>query len=279
MLKTTCLRPLATPAGARSFVTAGLLALTNSNFFRQIKLADEMENIDNDSILGSASSTTNALSKDTNRYPDGRYKLSGLERATLFTVSGISAFLHPEIGANINNFGEVSSFECVLKSLRDAMLRTDVGRQILRERPVLNDTTLDPAWLKSLPETSLGFQYHQFTRDGDARAPVKFIDDEELAYVFLRYRQIHDIVHILTNRKIDLAGELPVKAFEFGNTGLPMTGLACFAYFKLSSKRKNKVNMVDSFINGLETTPLITVYWEKMMEKDVDAIRAELGIL
>lgn len=156
------------------------------------------------------------------------------------------------------------------------MLSTVDGRRILRERPQLNGESMDTEWLQSLPSNTLGHHYAQFTQDNDDRAPVKFIADEELAYVFVRYRQMHDIVHILTKSKVDLAGELPVKAFEFGNTGLPMTGLACLAWFKLSDKRKKRVNMVDSFLLGLSAKPLIAMPWEQLMEHDVEELRQEI---
>lgn len=33
--------------------------------------------------------------------------------------------------------------------------------------------------------------------DPDARRPVNFVDDVELAYVMLRYRQLHDLTHTI----------------------------------------------------------------------------------
>jgi len=264
----------------RSFIVAALAALSNSNYLKNIQMADEMEDIHHKvpSKLDEFIQSQKVQPAEERTFSDGRIKLNTLERTSLFLISGISSFLHPEVGYNINNFGEVSSFECILKDLRNQMLSTASGRKILRERPLMNPQTLDPNWLKTLPENTLGYQYYQFTQGGDERAPVKLIEDEELAYVFLRYRQIHDIVHILTKSKIDLAGELPVKAFEFGNTGLPMTGIACFAYFKLSPKRKARTHMIDSFLNGLQATPFITIRWEDWMEKDVEWIRKELKV-
>lgn len=265
----------------RTFIIPTLAALSNSTFLKNIQLADEMEDIHHKlpSKLDEFIESQKSKPVQDTKFPDGRIKLNPLERSALFLISGVSAILHPEIGTHINNFGEVSSLEFILKDLRDQMLATESGRKILRERPLMNTTTLDPEWLKKLPENTLGNQYYHFTQGGDERAPVKLIQDEELAYVFLRYRQIHDIVHILTKSKIDLAGELPVKAFEFGNTGLPMTGLACFAYFKLSPKRKAKTHMIDAFLNGAQAVPFITIRWEDWMEKDVDWIRKEMKVL
>jgi ubiquinone biosynthesis protein COQ4 len=269
----------AAPLTRRHFVIAALAALTNSSFVKNIQMADDMEDLTSRPKSNTPLQQPKPTQITSAVNENGIIELSTAERGLLLLVSGIQAFLHPEVGRNINNFGEASSFDFILRQLRDQMLASADGRYLLRHKPLLNQETLPRDYLKGLPANTLGAHYLHFTEGGDARAPVRFIADEELNYVFTRYRQIHDIVHILTGSKIDLAGELPVKAFEFGNTGLPMTGLACFAYFKLSAKRKQKVNMLESFLNGLSSTSLVTVRWEVLMERDVDEIRKELGII
>lgn len=42
----------------------------------------------------------------------------------------------------------------------------------------------------------------------DTRADVKFIDDEELAYVMQRYREVHDLVHTILGMPTNMLGEL-----------------------------------------------------------------------
>ena len=54
------------------------------------------------------------------------------------------------------------------------------------------------------------------------RAPVKFVEDDELAYVMLRYRQVHDFLHVLTGVNTDVVGEIGLKWFEFFQTGLEL---------------------------------------------------------
>lgn len=41
----------------------------------------------------------------------------------------------------------------------------------------------------------------------DSRAQVKFVDDEELAYVMLRYREVHDLLHTLLGMPTNMLGE------------------------------------------------------------------------
>lgn len=41
----------------------------------------------------------------------------------------------------------------------------------------------------------------------DSRAEVKFVDNEELAYVMLRYREVHDLLHTLLGMPTNMLGE------------------------------------------------------------------------
>jgi len=56
----------------------------------------------------------------------------------------------------------------------------------------------------------------------DERLPVHFVDDVELAYVMRRYREIHDLVHVMLGQPTNMLGEVTVKAFEGIQTGLFM---------------------------------------------------------
>lgn len=41
----------------------------------------------------------------------------------------------------------------------------------------------------------------------DTRMPPKFVDDEELAYVIQRYREVHDLMHTLLGMPTNMLGE------------------------------------------------------------------------
>lgn len=72
---------------------------------------------------------------------------------------------------------------------------------------------------------------------------MKYVDDTELAYIIQRYREVHDLVHILNGMGIGYAihqspylchsyilnrflGEIIIKWYEAIQTGLPMCMLA-----------------------------------------------------
>lgn len=165
------------------------------------------------------------------------------------------------------------------------MLADPTGRRILRDRPRITSETLQMSYLRTMPENSVGRAYAKWLdREGvspDTRDQVKYIDDEECAYVMQRYRECHDFYHAVTGLPIFVEGELALKALEFLNTLLPMTGLSLFAYVRMKPAEKERflsLHLPWAVRAGLSSKELINVYWEEVLEKDVDELRAELNI-
>jgi ubiquinone biosynthesis protein COQ4 len=141
------------------------------------------------------------------------------------------------------------------------------------------------AHLRTLPSDSVGRAYASWLdREGvtpDTRDDVRYIDDEECAYAMQRYRECHDFYHALTGLPVMVEGEVALKAFEFANTLLPMTGLSLFAVTRL--KKAERARFWSTYLpwavkNGLRSEEVINVYWEEVLEKDVNELRRELGI-
>jgi ubiquinone biosynthesis protein COQ4 len=115
----------------------------------------------------------------------------------------------------------------------------------------------------------------------DTRSAVQYIDDEECAYVMQRYRECHDFYHAVTGLPIIVEGEISLKAFEFMNTLLPMTGLSIFAMVRLKAEERERLLSIYlpwAVRSGLACKDVINVYWEEQLERDVDELRCELGI-
>lgn len=49
-----------------------------------------------------------------------------------------------------------------LRKMREKMLLDKTGRQILREKPLVNSSTVNLPYLRSLPENTFGKRYTQF---------------------------------------------------------------------------------------------------------------------
>lgn len=115
----------------------------------------------------------------------------------------------------------------------------------------------------------------------DTRDPVRYIDNEEEAYVMQRYRECHDLYHALTGLPVFKEGEVALKLFEFCNTGLPMTGLSMAAVGTLGRKGRRRffgVYAPWAVRAGLNAEDLINVYWEEELGSDVEELRGRLGV-
>ncbi|RDL36071.1 putative Ubiquinone biosynthesis protein coq4, mitochondrial [Venustampulla echinocandica] len=216
---------------------------------------------------------------------EGHVPLTRLEKAGLAVGSAVGSLINPYRGDLIAALGEATATPYFIYRLRDAMLSSPTGRRILRDRPRISSKTLSMDYLRGLPLNTVGRAYADWLdREGvspDTRDTVKYIDDEECAYVMQRYRECHDFYHALTGLPIIREGEIALKAFEFSNTLLPMTGLSMFAVTTLKPvERKRFFNtyLPWALSNGLSAKEIINVYWEEVLETDVKTVREELGI-
>jgi ubiquinone biosynthesis protein COQ4 len=183
-------------------------------------------------------------------------------------------------------FGEVTATPYFIQRLRAAMLASPTGRRILRDRPRLSSRTIDLARLRALPPSTVGGAYAAWLDrehvSPDTRAQVRYLAaDEECAYVMQRYRESHDFYHALTGLPTFREGEVALKAFEFANTLLPMTGLSVFAGLTLKPGERRRLwntYLPWAVRNGLRAQEVICVYWEEQMEREVADLRRELGI-
>lgn len=165
------------------------------------------------------------------------------------------------------------------------MLSSSTGRRILRDRPRITSKTMSLTYLRSLPPNTVGATYAAWLdREGvtpDTRDTVQYIDDEECAYVMQRYRECHDFYHALTGLPVVVEGEIALKAFEFSNTLLPMTGLSMFALLRMKKTERQRFWSIYgpwAIKNGISSQEVINVYWEEVLEKDVQEVRDMLGI-
>lgn len=212
--------------------------------------------------------------------------LNLFQRFLLFSGSGIGAFIQPRRADLVATFGEMTMQPFFAKRLRQQMLSDPIGRQILREKPRITSKSLDLEKLRALPSNTFGKSYVAWLDrervSPDTRLPVRFLDDPEDAYVVQRYRECHDFYHAIANLPVLMEGEVAVKAFEFANLAIPMTGLAAVSQtFKMnpaSRERLMRTYLPWAVQNGFRAKCLLNVYWEKQLDRDADELRSEIGI-
>ncbi|XP_065427983.1 ubiquinone biosynthesis protein COQ4 homolog, mitochondrial isoform X1 [Chrysemys picta bellii] len=233
-------------------------------------------------------------------YP-GHIPTSPLQKVLLSAGSAFMALYNPYRHDMVAVLGETTG-SSALRRLRDKMRLDPEGYQILQERPRIRLSTLDVTGLRGLPDGTFGREYVRFLDSNrvspDTRMPVKFVDDEELAYVIQRYREVHDLMHTLlgmpTNmldRELSfswvfsgfLPGEVVVKWFEAIQTGLPMCILgAVFGPVRLNA-RKLQILTTElipwAVQSGRNASCILNFYYENRWEQTVESLREEIGIL
>lgn len=285
-------------APSRNIVLTAAITATVTNLLwgKQAQMADGMDrgelhnkNIDYDAereeIIQTRINNLKNTRPMTPNY-EGHIPLYTSEKFLLFAISGLRSFFHPENGINIVQLGEASAIPMFLESLKRTMLADPTGRRILREKPNVTTAQLDMTHLAEFPDNTFGYQFYQWCKrenvSPDTRAPVSHIDDPLHAYIFKRYRQCHDFYHALNNMPIVIEGEITVKALEAANMGVPMATLgALLAPLRLKPIQKKR--LYDIYLpwavrTGLTCKPLINVYWEEVLGKDLNELREELGI-
>lgn len=176
-----------------------------------------------------------------------------------------------------------------LRKMRDSMASNPEGRSILAERPRIREASLDINALLTGPQNTFGAAYARYMRrhsfTPDERHEVTCVDgdtpDGELSYVLQRYREVHDMWHVLSGLPPTVLGEAAVKWLEMVVTGLPMTALAAFAapvrmppslaraYFSMYVPWASRV--------GAAAAPLMSVRYEQLMGRDLSEVRAALN--
>lgn len=86
------------------------------------------------------------------------------------------------------------------------MMNNPSGKILLETKPLITEESLAFNTLGSYPAETLGHHYHTFMMQhgfsANLRSHVRFMDNYELAYVMIRYRQIHGKVMIMTTEFI-----------------------------------------------------------------------------
>ena len=230
---------------------------------------------------GGENGTIDPVSRST-LYP-GHRPLTGAQTAMLTVAAGLGALVFPQRADLVGVLGETTG-TVALRRMRDRMRADGTGADILARRPRVTNRTLDRAW--RCQAGTLGAEYAAFmgTRRFDPadRPPVRFVPDEELAYVATRGREVHDIWHVLFDCPTTVQGELALKAVEFVQTGMPMTALsAAFAPLRLPPRERRfliETLYPWAWRAGTRAADLMCLDYEGELETDLEELRLKWRI-
>ena len=143
----------------------------------------------------------------------------------------MGALRSPERADLVSACGDLSS-HVALEKIRRKMEADEEGSAILRDKPRVNSETWKLDELLALPDGTFGHEYaffmssHGYT--SDERPLVKYVPDLEHAYILQRYKEVHDMAHVLLGYGTTVTEEIAVKWFEMIQTELPMSALSAF---------------------------------------------------
>jgi ubiquinone biosynthesis protein Coq4 len=186
----------------------------------------------------------------------------------------------------------------------EQMREHPTGKRILSERPDLAAILSNPVALARMPPGSFGRAFHDaMSKPGGVPGYLLagliyrdgFFDryqmPDDARYVIERYRWLHDLIHVLTGYKTDLAGEGLLIFFDFGyRHSIPLRfasvtpmGLGPFVFIRPDmGQRRWRGLLRDAYAHGEAAKrrhPPMSVYWEEMLPRPLKDVREELGIV
>jgi ubiquinone biosynthesis protein COQ4 len=239
-------------------------------------------------VLGAARSAIRAsmvLGGPASSLYRGHVPTSGVGKLLLGLDAAARAIADPRQARMVGVVGEATG-ATALRRMRARMHASPMGRAVLSDRPALTAAALETQ-LHGLPPHTFGGAYAAFLEqhgfDPDERSDVQFVDDPDLAYVMTRYRQVHDLWHVLYALPPSLVGEVALKWLEAAQTGLPMTAMAAAAGgLRLKPAERAAVTrhvFPWAAAHARSGVDLMSVYYEREFARPLDELREELGVV
>ena len=229
-----------------------------------------------------------------------------IDRWQLLIQNAATALRDPTHADAVGAVGELTG-TTALKHLQGILREHSEGRRILMERPLVQKSSIPYERLlqqaqsikeqnkdKDTAALTFGQAYGLFLLrhgfDPDERDEIRFMskataDDDELAYILLRYRQSHDFFHALTGLPPTVLGELALKWLELIQTGLPMAAFAA-TFGSIVTLSATEQRLLTQYYlpwavrvgRQMPFGTLLTVYYEEEWDTSLEELRARLKI-
>ncbi|MEM7726368.1 MAG: Coq4 family protein [Cyanobacteria bacterium P01_A01_bin.45] len=164
-------------------------------------------------------------------------------------------------------------------------IQSDSGvEKIIQERYTPDIPNIEA--LLKYPPISLGYTYASYLKESNFQADFyrKLEVEDDISYLLLRMRQVHDIWHIITGFGTDSIGELGLQAFSLAQTRLPLAViLLAGGLLRTLIKSPDTMgslldNIAIGYRMGAKAKPFLAQKWEENWERPLDEIRKELNV-
>ena len=233
-------------------------------------------------------------------------------RIAIAIHNATTAYSDPTRADAVAVLGEITG-PITLQRIHQKMIKDPIGRQILKDRPIVSKATIPeyeqlilnaPNYDDTInnhddDNLTFGQAYGSFLKihgfDPDERDDVNYIEDDTLAYIMLRYRQCHDYFHTITGLPPTVLGELGLKWFELFQTGLPIAALSCTVgslrlnheeqqilqniYLPWAMKMNSQQQDPSSSSSSLSSPFLMNIYYEKEFDTPIKELRNRLNLV
>lgn len=189
---------------------------------------------------------------------------------------------NPVYGQLINACLDYNVYE---ESLIPQLRLSEDGRRMLSERPSLQGKDLDLNALERLPEGTLGHAFARYFRDNKISPFETTLElKNDIDFVAKRYRETHDVMHLVTGYGTDVMGEIELQAYVQGNLGIQSAAL--IVLIGTLGQLKGRQSGVDTSVylrrvwaayNRGRASPQFLDFWfEKHWETPVATVSARL---
>ncbi|MBX2802298.1 MAG: ubiquinone biosynthesis protein COQ4 [Myxococcales bacterium] len=211
---------------------------------------------------------------------------SALHRSRRALRAGLHTFRFHDFGSNLASLQDgvdVETFERLAAAYAD----DPRWHVLLDRRPRFQKETVDLDALADLPDGTLGRELlrHLVDHDllGGERHPVcPYPASDEAAYAKIRWRETHDVRHVLTGLDTSIHDEILLQAFQHGQFfNWFAVSTVAFGPF-MDPRRCLSPGMAHRCWRacraGRRALPLFVVFWEDLYDRRVDELRHKFGV-
>jgi ubiquinone biosynthesis protein COQ4 len=209
-----------------------------------------------------------------------------LDRARHWLRAGLRTMRLRDFGSNlakVQDSVDVETFE----RLADQVAGDPEWREVLAVRPRFQKETVDLGALATLPDGTLGRELLRHLVDhrllgGERHPDCPFPASDAAGYAKVRFRETHDVRHVLTGLDISVHDEIVLQAFQLGQVW-NWFAVTTIAFGPLLDVRRC---LGPSFVRaclrayraGKAAAPLFPVFWERLYDRDVAELRRRFGV-
>ncbi len=169
-------------------------------------------------------------------------------------------------------------------AIQDEFGKTPEHRAALRDRPRIGEIDLDR--LGQLPLGTLGRSFADFARANGIDPKNIEVNEVRRDFDFVRahLRETHDVWHVVTDFKTDVAGELGLQAFYLAQFRAPLAamlltvGFANTLFYGIDDRDRRMHEIARGWLLGKRARSLFGVRWAELWSRPLEDVRRELGI-